>query len=448
MSHLTDEQQSALADGALEGSARAAAERHLETCAECRAALAGIVAQDRALAATLEHDPGEAYFESFAGRVGGRIRAAGLAGAQAREPEGRSLAEWFRAPRKLALVGAVATVVAGAGIVMLATREMRVPALREQEIESRVAQEAPGVPPESQPTSQSETRNAPPPAAGFAQGTARSLDEQRPKTSAGSGAEPEARARQERVQPTRAYQVRRDEAGNEVPVGKPDGFVYQPPRPARTPRPAVPGEPVYVEKPQYAVPLTSEKRADALRGGSRPLPAGAGASAPPAGEDAPAAAANAALDKESKSVSAPLVEQVVTVRKGLAPPGGVLGFADRGPALQVRGTPEAFDGLPAQPRAQAKTAQRLTAIAETIGMAPAWDSAAAAWERVIEGVQGGPLESETRFQVARARFRAWQRAASEKRAALAAQALRGFLTLAPVGAERDSAQVWLAGSKR
>ena len=147
-------------------------------------------------------------------------------------------------------------------------------------------------------------------------------------------------------------------------------------------------------------------------------------------------------------MSAPLVEQVVTVRKGLAPPGGVLGFADRGPALQVRGTPEAFDGLPAQPRAQAKTAQRLTAIAETIGMAPAWDSAAAAWERVIEGVQGGPLESETRFQVARARFRAWQRAASEKRAALAAQALRGFLTLAPVGAERDSAQVWLAGSKR
>ena len=112
--------------------------------------------------------------------------------------------------------------------------------------------------------------------------------------------------------------------------------------------------------------------------------------------------------------------------------------------LQVRGTPEAFDGLPAQSRALAKNAQRLTTIAETIGVAPAWDSAGAAWERVIEGVQGGPLESETRFQFARARFMAWQRAASEKSGAQAGQALRAFLAHAPQGAERDSAQAWLA----
>jgi hypothetical protein len=462
MSHLTDEQQSALADGALEGRARAAAERHLEACAECRTALAELVARDRALVSTLEHDPGEAYFESFAGRVGGRLRAEGLAGAQAREPEGRGLADWFRAPRKLALVAAVATVVAGAGIVMLSTREMRVPALREQEIESRVAQEAQPAPPATgaRPEGRPGARSvaplaaapvAPPPAADLAQGIAGPREDSRSKASVVSGAGPEAPGLQKRVPTNRAYEVRRNEAGDEVRVGKPDGFAHQPPRTAPAPRPVVPGEPVYVQKPQYATPLTSEKRADVSRAGARPMPADAGASAPAAGRDAPAAAATAAPDQESKAESAPRFGGVARSQEELAVPSRTLGLmerAERGPALQVRGTPEAFDGLPAQPRALAKNARRLTTVAEAIQLAPAWDSAAGAWERVIEGVQGGPLESETRFQVARARFMAWQRAANEKRAGLAAQALRSFLTLAPMGAERDSAEVWLARLKK
>ena len=104
MSHLTDEQLSALADGALEGGARASAERHLETCAGCRERAGRTRGPGPRAASVLEHDPGEDYFESFVGRVGGRLRAAGLKGAQAREPEGRSLADWFRSPRKLALV--------------------------------------------------------------------------------------------------------------------------------------------------------------------------------------------------------------------------------------------------------------------------------------------------------------------------------------------------------
>jgi hypothetical protein len=463
MSHLTDEQRSALVDGALEGSARAAAERHLATCADCRAAMAGFVAQDRALASTLEHDPGEAYFESFAGRVGGRIRAAGLAGAQAREPEGRSLADWFRAPRKLALLGAVATVVAGAGIVMLVTRELRVPALREQRLESRVAQEAlpapspPGIQSESQPV----TRGAPspvakpvtpPPTAGLAQGTARPRDGSRVKTDLVSREPTAVPAPERRVPSNRAYEVRRNEAGDDVSVAPPEGSAGGPRPAARAPRPAAPGEPVHVQKPQNAVPLASGKRTDALRGAERPLPADAGAAASLAEEDASVVASNAAREEEeSKPAAAPIAEQIVTARKELVASGRVLGFmdrADRGPMLQVRGTPEAFAGLPARPRALAKDAQRLTTIAETVGLAPAWDSAAVAWERVIESVQGGPLESEARFQVARARFVAWQRAASGKLSAQAAQALRTFLEHAPQGAERDSAQAWLATLKK
>ncbi len=462
MSHLTNEQLSALADAALEGGARAAAERHLEACADCREALAGLVARDRALASTLEHDPGEEYYESFAGRVGDRIRAAGLAGAQARGPEGRNLADWFRAPRKLALVGAVATVVAGAGIVMLATREVRVPALREREIESRVAQEAPPAPspPGIQPEGQPGTRGAPslaaepmapPPAEGLAKGAARPRDDSRAKTDLVSRGRTAASARDRRVPENRAYEVRRNEAGEDVPVRQPDGFVYRPLRAAPAPRPAVPGEPVYAQKPQYAVPLTSEKRADALRAGAQPLPTGAGAPAPSADQGASVAEEKAALEQESKPVAAPGAGQAVTARKGRVAPGAALGLmdrADRGPTFQVRGTPEAFDGLPAEPRALARDARRLTTIAETTGLRSAWDSAAVGWERVIEGVQGGPLESETRFQVARACFMAWQRDASEKRAVRAAQALKAFLAHAPQGAERDSAQAWMRAFER
>jgi hypothetical protein len=465
MSHLTDEQLSALADGALEGGARAVAEGHLEACAGCREALAGLVARDRALASTLEHDPGEEYYRSFAGRVGDRIRAAGLAGAQAREPEGRSLADWFRSPRKLALVGAVATVVAGAGIVMLATREVRVPALHEQKIESRAAQEAPPAP-GIQPGTPPGTRSAPPlaaepvappPAAGLAQGTASPQADSRAKTEVVSQEQMAAPARDQRVPDHRAYEVRRNEAGEDVPVRKPGGFVYPPLRTAPAPRPAVPGEPVYAQKPQYAEPLRSEKRADALQGGARPLPAEAGAPAASADQGAPVAAAKATLEEESKPVAVPQAEPAVAAQKELAAPGRLLGLMDRGdkgdrgergPALQVRGTPEAFDGLPAQSRALAKYAQRLTKAAETVGLAAAWDSAAAGWERVIEGVQGGSLESETRFQVARARFRAWQRGASAKRAVRAGQALDAFLAHAPQGAERDSAQGWMRAFER
>ncbi len=468
MNHLTDQQRSALVDGALEGGARAAAERHLEACADCRAALAALVAQDRALAATLEHDPGEAYFESFAGRVGGRLRASGLAGAQAREPEGRSLADWFRVPRKLALLGAVATVVAGAGIVMLATREMRVPALREQELQGRMAQEAPPAYPLPgiQTEGQSVTLSAPPlaaepatplPAAGLAKGVARPQAGSQAKTGIAPREPAAAPAREQRVPSSRVHEMRRDLAGEEVPVAPPGGSGQRQRQPAPAPRPALPGAPVYAQKPQNAVPLGAGKPADVARTGVRPLPADAGAPAASAEQDAPVAAEKAAREAESKPVTESITEQVVTARKELAASGSALGLidrgdrtglADRGPVLQVRGTPEAFEGLPARPRALARDARRLTTIAEAIGLAPAWDSAAAAWERVIEGVQGGPLESETRFQVAQARFMAWQRAASEKRFAQAGEALRTFLVRAPQGAERDSAQAWLARLKK
>ena len=69
MKHLTDEQLAAR----LDGSRSADAERHLAGCAECRGRLAEFASLDEDLGRALEHDPGEAYFASFAARVGERI---------------------------------------------------------------------------------------------------------------------------------------------------------------------------------------------------------------------------------------------------------------------------------------------------------------------------------------------------------------------------------------
>jgi len=125
MQHLDAQKLSAHLDHALTGSARAEVERHLESCAECRDAFAALLAQDRALDSALTHDPGNAYFDTFAARVEDRIRAAGLRGAQERHDRarGQGLWTWWTSPRRLAVTSAVAATIVGIGVVLLVARE-------------------------------------------------------------------------------------------------------------------------------------------------------------------------------------------------------------------------------------------------------------------------------------------------------------------------------------
>src|SRR4030095_3472822 len=98
---------------ALTGAARAEVERHLEACPECRTALAEMLALDEGLDVALTHEPGDAYFETFARRVECRIRAAGVRGAQERQNRARGpgLWSWWTSPRRLAVTSAVAATV-------------------------------------------------------------------------------------------------------------------------------------------------------------------------------------------------------------------------------------------------------------------------------------------------------------------------------------------------
>src|SRR5437764_14616236 len=98
MTHLTDEQLSALHDGALAPAVRAACDAHLAACEACRAKLAELASLDRALGGALAHDPGEAYFATFADRVAARIAAGDAAARPAATPR-RPAWAWLWTPR-------------------------------------------------------------------------------------------------------------------------------------------------------------------------------------------------------------------------------------------------------------------------------------------------------------------------------------------------------------
>ena len=119
MQHLTDDQLSAHLDGAQPETERARTDAHLSQCEACRSRLADLAALDRDLSTALTHDPGEAYFESFADRVGARIAreaaGSGEAAASPRAPLG-GWARLFASPRRLAALGGMMAVVVAAGL--------------------------------------------------------------------------------------------------------------------------------------------------------------------------------------------------------------------------------------------------------------------------------------------------------------------------------------------
>ena len=283
--HMTSDQLSALVDGALAGRALEEAERHLGACASCREALGALSAQEDALRRALTHEPGEAYFERFADRVGERIRAEGLAGAQRRgEAQGPSAAAGPPSQRSLAWVGAVAAVVVAVGITFLTTRETNVVPLRDEraieraERATRVAPPAEVAPPGQLVDKAKEGKDVP--LAGAQQGAnaplAGARHEAAPPSPAGGEAKRNAvhpivtreglreaapapataPSASGTARPGRAQEVRRDERGEDVPVSPPRGpaaLFARPPEPA-TP-PAAPGEPVTVKKHAPALPM-------------------------------------------------------------------------------------------------------------------------------------------------------------------------------------------------
>lgn len=116
MNHLTDEELAAR----LDGTASDASEQHLESCEDCRARLADLASLDESLGRVLAHDPGEAYFASFADRVTQRI-ASGARPAAARQE--KSWFAWWNSPRSLAWAGGALALVAVAALAVVVGRD-------------------------------------------------------------------------------------------------------------------------------------------------------------------------------------------------------------------------------------------------------------------------------------------------------------------------------------
>ena len=152
MRHLTSEELSAHLDRALTGRRAEEAERHLAACEACREALANLAAQDAALRPALTHDPGEAYFEGFADRLARRLPT------PHRMKAGWGFGRLFDSPRTLAWVSAAAVIVVGAGVVLMARREVVPPNLRDRELAERAQQVAPGSAKEAEAPARPESR--------------------------------------------------------------------------------------------------------------------------------------------------------------------------------------------------------------------------------------------------------------------------------------------------
>ena len=161
MKHPTAEQLSAFHDGIADEKTLVAVEEHVNQCAECHDVLASLERQDRALAAVLTHDPGDAHFAALAESIERRLGekpepavARGAAGAPLGWPG--PLAEVLARAAALARgvlaalgrpgvpkwAGAVAALLLGAGLVLINMKRGTGPTLRNPALEQRSGQAA------------------------------------------------------------------------------------------------------------------------------------------------------------------------------------------------------------------------------------------------------------------------------------------------------------------
>jgi hypothetical protein len=226
MNHPSEQELSAHLDHALPEIESMRIDAHAASCATCRETLARLAALDQSLRKHLTHDPGDAYFDQFAARVETRLRAARLTGVQAQEDdEELGLLRWLRTPSGLSWIGAAAAVVIGAGIALLTSREMQMQNLHRPEWTDRITTESRESDDKSAKADESSRSDAAQRAPAEAAPPATGNNER------DQGALRQMNAKEEAAKTGSAYEVRRNAAGDEVPVNPPRGFAAPPAAP-------------------------------------------------------------------------------------------------------------------------------------------------------------------------------------------------------------------------
>ena len=425
MKHLSPETLGTLLDGALNDAQRADAERHLEGCAECQRALAALLAQDALTLQALEHDPGEAYFESFASRVSERIGAEDAAAVNPR----RVAPGWWAAlwtPRGLAFAGSVAALLV-VGILALEQSQSRRNVLTNPQLAERDAQQeaAPTTPqqgPELATVPQAANGGATAPfAAAPSAGTESKKSAPRASTLAEA---PEQVAQQA---------PSRDERGDAT------GAVRKEFAAAPTAQQSVIPNGAGEERPSGSRKVQDVASKDALAlQDAAPAPLAAGKPA-----DAVGAVRSELLRSLKGRRAAPLEPQAQETgathsTKALAAPPSLSGGRT---SMDKAATGVAW--APAS-RPLVASAESLSVIASAGNLAAAHDVAAVAWERVREvQAANSPGRFEAQARIAGARYAAWMVAATPVRSATARDALSGVMGMLPQGPRRQHFEAML-----
>lgn len=499
MSHLSDDQLSARLDlsGAADPAAADAADRHLADCAECRERLAALSELDASMKAALTHDPGDAYFASFADRVTARIAASPAeapatadapARAAAKPSGGGGFFGWLLSPRGLTLAGSMAGVAVVAALAYVLTRDGGADRFAQQLApKSEVGATADARPPVETPSAPA-TTEAPAPEAVAASPTPTPTPTSAARKEAATSAAPAPALRT--VPSARAQEVRTDASGEPVAVQNRDLLQG---RPTSAPAPSHQSNgPVRVQKPQTVSPMGStpaQRAPETAESAAPPAPAPAAArsvpqatpfaapptsapatpptASPPAPNPAPAKSRFDVSKLFEKAKSTPS-GSTSTPQSPQAPPSQSQGFASP-PAANDAAVPRVTAPLTSpmsQPSlegasgAKGGNARRATesnfrasaydmaagrareaeAIAVRSHAATDWDRAATAWRQASQ-VAGEPgQERASRRAESEARMTAWRTEPNELRRMAARSAVRGWLAVAEPGADQDSAK--------
>ena len=473
-------------DGRLAPDKALAAERHLDDCGACREAFAQASAQDEALDRALAHDPGEAYFESFADRVEAKIEAGG-----ARPAMGPSfldgLRDWFAVPRNLATAGAAFAVVIGVVTTLLVAQMTNQNVMRNDRLVERMEERGGAAAPP--PTAQNAPRETetemkqkeldakaePGATLGLSEEAARQAREFRRE--AASGAAPQIAAQ-------RAAQVTKNALGDDervraaAPAPAPMASEVQSgssTTPTDNVKAALRAQPMSkMTTRDFAYDAANARLCGEVRDPSgRPLRFASvsllgrntgdqtdehGRFCLPAapGRDSllvqlvgfeplrTGVSLTSAPNHEIRLTMDPIRALASSSRSAAEVQVGSRALAQKSAGAVARPTAEmTLSALPDSLRGYAELAQRLSSVAARSKDAKQHEAAAEQWERLLVGVVGTPLEVQTRGRIAEQRYQAWEAAPDLKRAQAAREALTAYLVRAPIGPERNRATLWL-----
>lgn len=117
-------------------------------------------------------------------------------------------------------------------------------------------------------------------------------------------------------------------------------------------------------------------------------------------------------------------------------------------SLAPSGGADPFSGLPPDEQPSVRTAQDAMSHAQSDPSANNYEAAASAWEEALDEMRGRPEQAVARQQISDALFLAWQASPNSDRADAAMRALRTYLVAAPPGLPREEAKYRLAQLSR